>query len=171
MDTVALLNGLRFVDSFFPSGGFAYSSGLEAAVQGGVVKNSDQLVDYVDDLLRGGMARCEASAVCVASRAGATGKLAPAIAADRELDSLKLGREGRHASRQMGRQVIGASADTRSLGRQFGDHLRGMRMEGRRSGCSIPVPDRGGICVGGNASVPNRATRGTASAAWMASAD
>jgi urease accessory protein len=111
MDTRSLLQGLRFVDSFFPSGGFAYSSGLEAAVQGGVVKNSDQLVDYVDDLLRGGMARREASAVCVASRAGATGKLAPAITADRELDSLKLGREGRHASRQMGRQVIKIAAE------------------------------------------------------------
>jgi urease accessory protein len=37
MNTLALLNGLRFVDSFFPSGGYAFSSGLEAAVQGGAV--------------------------------------------------------------------------------------------------------------------------------------
>jgi urease accessory protein len=57
------------------------------------------------------MARREASAVCVASRAGATGKVARAIATDRELDSLKLGREGRQASRQMGRQVIKISAE------------------------------------------------------------
>ena len=35
MNTFSLLNGLRFVDSFFPSGGYAFSSGLEAAVQGG----------------------------------------------------------------------------------------------------------------------------------------
>ena len=30
MNTRSLLTGLRFVDSFFPSGGYAYSSGLEA---------------------------------------------------------------------------------------------------------------------------------------------
>jgi urease accessory protein len=111
MDVIALIQGLRFVDSFFPSGGYAFSSGLEASVQGGAVKNSDHLADYVDDLLRGGMARREASAVWVASRAGATGKIAPAIARDRELDSLKLGREGRQASRQMGRQVIKIAAE------------------------------------------------------------
>ena len=32
METLALLHGLRFIDSFFPSGGYAFSSGLEAAV-------------------------------------------------------------------------------------------------------------------------------------------
>ena len=40
MDTLSLLNGLRFVDSFFPSGGYAFSSGLEAAVQGGAIRNA-----------------------------------------------------------------------------------------------------------------------------------
>ena len=43
MNTRSLLTGLRFVDSFFPSGGYAYSSGLEAAVQGGAVKTADDL--------------------------------------------------------------------------------------------------------------------------------
>ncbi|NOS81827.1 MAG: urease accessory protein UreF, partial [Nitrospira sp.] len=47
MDTSSLLKGLRFVDSFFPSGGYAYSSGLEAAVQGGAVRNAEELSRYV----------------------------------------------------------------------------------------------------------------------------
>jgi len=111
MDTLGLLHGLRFVDTFFPSGGFAFSSGLEAAVQGGAVKDSGQLARYVEDLLRGGMSRREASAVWVASRAGTSGKVAAAITVDHELDSLKLGREGRQASRQMGRQIIKIAAD------------------------------------------------------------
>ena len=54
MNTPALLEGLRFVDTFFPSGGYAFSSGMEAAVQGGAVKTSDQLARYIEDLLRGG---------------------------------------------------------------------------------------------------------------------
>lgn len=111
MNTPALLEGLRFVDAFFPSGGYAFSSGLEAAVQGGAVKNSDQLARYIGDLLRGGMSRREALATKVANQAGAVGIISSAIEIDRTLDATKLSRESRLASRQMGRQVIRVAAD------------------------------------------------------------
>ena len=111
MNTPSLLEGLRFVDTFFPSGGYAFSSGLEAAVQGGAVKTSDQLARYIEDLLRGGMSRREALAAKLANRAATTGSLDAAVYVDRELDSTKLGRESRLASRQMGRQVIRVAAD------------------------------------------------------------
>lgn len=111
MNTPALLEGLRFVDTFFPSGGYAFSSGLEAAVQGGAVKTTDQLARYVEDLLRGGISRREALASKQANRAGAAGLLDAAVHIDRALDSTKLGRESRLASRQMGRQVIRVAAD------------------------------------------------------------
>lgn len=111
MDTRALLQGLRFVDSFFPSGGYAFSSGLEAAIQGGAVKDSDQLGRYVEDLLRGGMSRREVLAAKIANRAGATGLIAKAIEADCDLEAAKIGRESRVASRQMGRQVLKIAAD------------------------------------------------------------
>ena len=75
MNTPALLEGLRFIDTFFPSGGYAFSSGLEAAIQGGAVKNSDQLARYVEDLLRGGMSRRETVAVKRATQAGSAGTL------------------------------------------------------------------------------------------------
>ncbi len=111
MNARALLEGLRFTDSLFPSGGYAFSSGLEAAVQGGAVKNSDQLARYVEDLLRGGMSRREVLAAKRANQAGAGGSLESALQTDRELDSAKLGRNSRLASRQMGRQVIRIAAD------------------------------------------------------------
>ncbi|TKS59822.1 MAG: urease accessory protein UreF [Nitrospira sp.] len=111
MNTRALLEGLRFTDTFFPSGGYAYSSGLEAAVQAGAVKDAMQLAAYVEDLLRGGMSRREALAAKLANRAGLTGQLDAAVKVDRELESTKLGRESRLASRQMGRQVIKVAAD------------------------------------------------------------
>lgn len=111
MNTLALLNGLRFVDSFFPSGGFAFSSGLEAAVKGGAVHDGEDLARYVEDLLVHGISRREAVAVAVAHQAATAGKLEPALKVDRELDALKIGRESRLASRQMGRQVIRVSAD------------------------------------------------------------
>jgi urease accessory protein len=111
VDTLSLIHGLRFVDSFFPSGGYAFSSGLEAAVQGGAVKDSDQLGRYVEDLLRGGMSRREVLAAKVANRAGATGVIAGAIEVDRDLEATKIGREARVASRQMGRQILKIAAD------------------------------------------------------------
>ncbi|MBK9309079.1 MAG: hypothetical protein IPM58_18740 [Nitrospira sp.] len=111
MNTPALLEGLRFVDTFFPSGGYAFSSGLEAAVQDGAVKNSDQFARYIEDLLRGGMSRREALATKIANAAGADGMISAALEIDRRLDATKLGRESRMASRQMGRQVIRVAAD------------------------------------------------------------
>lgn len=111
MKTAALLEGLRFVDTFFPSGGYAFSSGLEAAVQAGAVKNSDQFARYIEDLLRGGMSRREVVATKIANVAGSQGRIAPAIEIDRRLDATKLSRESRIASRQMGRQVIRVAAD------------------------------------------------------------
>jgi urease accessory protein len=111
MNTLAFLNGLRFIDSFFPSGGYAYSSGLEAAVQGGAVKDSAQFARYVEELLRSCISRREAVAVAVAHKASMTGKLQPVLTIDAELDAMKMGRESRLASRQMGRQVIRAAAE------------------------------------------------------------
>lgn len=106
MNTRSLLNGLRFVDSFFPSGGYAFSSGLEAAVQGGAVRNAEELSRYVVESLTTGMGEREAVAVGLAHDACISGSLEIALKADRELEAMKLGRESRTASRQMGRQVI-----------------------------------------------------------------
>lgn len=111
MNQLALIRGLRFLDSFFPSGGFAYSSGLEAAVQGGTVRDAEDLSTYVEDLLRHGIGRREAVAVALAHDAVSKGVLRIALDADRELDAMKTGREARQASRQMGRQVIRIAAE------------------------------------------------------------
>lgn len=111
MDSLALLSGLRFVDSFFPSGGYAFSSGLEAAVQGGLVKDSTTFAAYVEDYLRQGLVRREAVAAAKAHGAVAVGNLPAALEADRELEAMSLARESRLASRQMGRQVLKVAAD------------------------------------------------------------
>ncbi len=79
MNTRALLQGLRFIDSFFPSGGYAFSSGLEAAVQDGAVRNATELSRYVEDLLRGGVGRREAVAVKLAHRAVTSSRLHTAL--------------------------------------------------------------------------------------------
>lgn len=133
MNTPALLEGLRFVDAFFPSGGYAFSSGLEAAVQGGAVKTSDQLAKYVEDLLRGGMSRREVLAVKQANRAASTESLDAALSLDRQLEATKLSRESRLASRQMGKQVIRVAADqirAKSILNEYHDAVEADRAPG-----------------------------------------
>ena len=79
MNTVSLIQGLRFVDSFFPSGGFAFSSGLEAAVKDGALRDGKDLARYVEDLLVHGIGRREAVAVAVAHQAAARRRVASAL--------------------------------------------------------------------------------------------
>lgn len=106
MNTLSLLRGIRFVDSFFPAGGFAYSSGLEAAVQGGLVKDSQGFALYVEDYFLSGLGRREAMAVARAHRSLTGGHLPLALETDQALDAMMTGRESRLASKQMGRQVL-----------------------------------------------------------------
>jgi len=137
MDTISLIQGFRFVDSFFPSGGFAFSSGLEAAVKGGTVHDGNDLARYVEDLLVHGYGRREAVAVAVAHQAAMANKLAPALKVDRELDELKIGRDSRLASRQMGRQVMKVAAEQLRDSRLLRDFRLAIE-EGRTPG-HIPI--------------------------------
>lgn len=138
MDTRDLLRGLRFIDSFFPSGGYAFSSGLEAAVQGGAVLNGEDLSRYVQGVLRSGLGQREAVAVGLAHEAAVCNNLRSALAADRELDAMKISREGRLASRQMGRQVIriaAEQAESSSMLRNFLAEVEAERSPGHLAIC------------------------------------
>ena len=130
MNTLSLLNGLRFVDSFFPSGGYAFSSGLEAAVQGGAVRNAEELSRYVVESLTTGIGEREAVAVGLAHDACISGSLEIALKADRELEAMKLGRESRTASRQMGRQVIRLAENQQARPPLIEDYLAAATADG-----------------------------------------
>ena len=129
MNTLSLLKGLRFVDSFFPSGGYAFSSGLEAAVQGGAVRNAEELSRFVVELLTTGIGEREAVAVGCAHEACVSGSLEIAFKADLELEAMKLGRESRTASRQMGRQVIRLAAEQNDRHLLIDDYLTAVEAE------------------------------------------
>ena len=129
MNTISLLSGLRFVDSFFPSGGYAFSSGLEAAVQGGAVRNAEELSRYVVGSLTTGIGEREAVAVGLAHDACVSGSLKIVFKVDLELDAMKLGRESRTASRQMGRQVIRLAANQQARHPLAEDYLAAVEAE------------------------------------------
>ena len=106
MDTRLLLQGFRYIDTFFPSGGFAFSSGLETAVQEGNVRTTEDLHRYVVDYFRWGLGTCEAVALAQAYQASRNGDLQGVMQVDATLESMKLCQETRAASRQMGRSLL-----------------------------------------------------------------
>ncbi len=106
MDTRLLLQGFRYLDTFFPSGGFAFSSGLETAVQEGHVQTAEDLQRYVVDYFRWGLGTCEAVALAQAYQASFKSDLKGVLQVDEALESMKLCRETRAASRQMGQSLL-----------------------------------------------------------------
>jgi urease accessory protein len=58
-DRRPLLNLLAWLSPAFPTGGFAYSHGLEWAVEAGDVRDADSLLDWLTDVLAHGSGRTD----------------------------------------------------------------------------------------------------------------
>ena len=58
-DLVQLLDAIRFGDSAFPSGGFAFSSGLEGSHRDGLVKDEGDVTAFAAEQLDGRWHRCD----------------------------------------------------------------------------------------------------------------
>jgi urease accessory protein len=113
---LAFLRAVQLGDSFFPSGLYTLSHGLESFVQAGLVAPGDVeplLLDYLEQVVGPG------DAVALAHAHGATerGDLARLAEVDYRLFAMKLVREAREASCRVGKRllgtVVGLSADLR----------------------------------------------------------
>lgn len=98
-------------------------------MQGGAVQNADELSRYVLESLTTGIGEREAVAAGLAHDSFVSGILDLALKADRELDAMKLGRESRTASRQMGRQVIRLAANQHARHPLIEDYLAAVEAE------------------------------------------
>ncbi len=105
---------LQFGDSMFPIGAFAFSSGLESAIQEGVVTNAETLRAYARTALEQA-ARGDCIALIVAHRAATAGDIDTLARIDAQVYARKLSDEARTMSvrmgkkfTQMGVEVVGA---------------------------------------------------------------
>ncbi len=100
---------LQFGDSMFPIGGFAFSCGLEAAIQRGVVVDASTLHAFTRTQVEQG-ARGDGVALIHAHRAAMADDVDALVRIDRQVEARKLSEEMRTMSTRMGRKFAEMSA-------------------------------------------------------------
>lgn len=111
MNTILTLSRMmQFGDSMLPVGAFAFSNGLESAVQKGSVHDVETLRQYTLSALEQA-AKGDAVAVVWATRAALAGKLESLIRIDHDVLCRKLNEEARLMSTRMGRKLAEMGAD------------------------------------------------------------
>jgi urease accessory protein len=120
---VHLARLLQFADSTLPVGFFAFSNGLESAVQTGVVTDPASLAQFVELATRQA-ARMDGVALLHAHRAVRAGDYEAVVAADRELWCRRVGEEQQLMLARVGRKLAELalkSGDFPLLGRWLAD--------------------------------------------------
>jgi urease accessory protein len=118
-----LLAALQIGDSFFPSGLFTQSHGLERFVERGLA-GPEALEPLLHAYLLDLAGPCEAVAARWAVRGAAQGDMALVAAVDRRLAGLKLAPEARAASARCGRQILALGAELSGRA-ELRDYARG----------------------------------------------
>lgn len=106
----SFLASLQLADSFFPSGSYTLSHGLESYAEAELL-NADSLPGIVADMIRYGVGPSDGIALAMTVRAAVAGDLDMIAEVDRRLTAVKLAREPRQASIRLGRQILALSRD------------------------------------------------------------
>lgn len=105
-----LARALQFGDSMFPVGGFAFSGGLESAIQKRVVTDSETLHAYTRTAVEQAALGDGIALVC-AHRAAAAGDMPEVVRIDERVYARKLSRETRTMSVRMGKKFAEMGAE------------------------------------------------------------
>lgn len=105
-----LLVLLQFCDSFFPTGGFSHSYGLETYVQHGLVDGGGSFREFLSTFTGNVLGREDGPAVSLTWRAMDSKDFSALIRIDQILSATKLARESRTASMKTGRRMLRTAA-------------------------------------------------------------
>jgi urease accessory protein len=97
---------MQLADSFFPSGMFGQSGGLESFVKSGRVKGGNDILHFIRRQIKFQLVPCDCAVMFAVLAAAKKGDLARAVAADNLYYSMKLVKEVRTASTRSGRQLL-----------------------------------------------------------------
>lgn len=137
------LAALQLADSFFPSGTYAHSQGLEGMVTRGWVTNADDLAEYLRNLLAWSILPCDGVALLNAHRAARAGDLATLVDIDWHLHAMKLPEELRVAPCHAGRRILDETAPL--LGERAGSAVHA---QFRQMAMDRETPGTGAVALG-----------------------
>ncbi len=109
-DLGAFLGSLQLCDSFFPSGLFTLSHGIESFAQADLLTPST-LAAIIADLIRASVGPSDATATALALTAERQNDLRGVAAIDCRLTAIKITREPRETSMRLGKQLLGLTRD------------------------------------------------------------
>ena len=110
-----LLTALQLADSFFPSGMYAHSHGLEAMVRRGLVQNPMDVAEFLENQFNWTVMPSDGVALLESCRAAAQGDLSQIVAIDELLLAMKAPTELRNASTQLGLRLLSEAGEWASL--------------------------------------------------------
>lgn len=142
------LAALQLADSFFPSGMYAHSQGLESMVSRRWVSGPDDVEHYLRNLLVGSILPSDGVALLGTHAAAGGRDLATLTEIDRHLHTMKLPAELRQASRHAGRRILDESAPL--LDEQTGSSICA---EFRQLAADQQTPGTGAVALGAVANV------------------
>jgi urease accessory protein len=130
-----LLAALQLADSFFPTGMYTQSHGLERFVQEGGVRGGAQIERLLHSYLRHVAATGDALAARWTARAAQHDDAELIAAVDARLEATKLAAEGRVASRRCGGRIIllGCDLFASALLRDYAARVRDGRAPGHQA--------------------------------------
>ncbi|MCY4558715.1 MAG: urease accessory protein UreF [Chloroflexi bacterium] len=141
--SASYLAALQLADSFFPSGTYAHSQGLEGMVTRGWVRNADDLGEYLRNLLTWSILPCDGVALLNAHPAARDGDLTTLVEIDWRLHAMKLPAELRVASGHAGRRILDETAPL-----LLGETGRAVHGEFRRLVTERETPGTGAVALG-----------------------
>ncbi len=97
---------MQLADSFFPSGMFGLSGGMESFVKSDRVRNGNDILSFIRQQIKFQIVPCDCAVLVAVMKAAKKGDIAGAVAADNKYYSMKLVREVRIASSRSGRQLL-----------------------------------------------------------------
>lgn len=138
---------MQLADSFFPSGIFGASGGLESLVRSGRVKDSRRVLQFIRQQLQFQLVPCDCAVFLAVMKAAKKNDVAAAVLADNMCYSIKMVGEVRVASTRSGRQLLNSIihvAPTR-FAKQFKRKIDSGASAGTQPACLAIAADSFGI--------------------------
>lgn len=146
---------MRLADSFFPSGTFGTSGGLEALARSGGVNDRQGVADFIRQQIELRLAPCDCRILLAVMEAARADDLPSAVAADNLYIAMKLAREVRTASVRSGRQLLNSILHSASnpFAKKFSRSIDAGKSPGTYPVClavaasSLKIPKYSAVCM------------------------